>query len=108
MHFQDYCARKKNEYGEKFDDSALSKQFIFYFNAGEKIRVKVQFPSGEVIWGFVGIPSLIFMEKDSKDMGTRDFYLACVIVQQDKASNWIEKLFIQLCKAQENYNRINL
>ncbi len=51
--FDDYIARKKREYGEKFDSSDLAKQFIPYFNSGE--RVRVQFGYGETLFGTIGV-----------------------------------------------------
>jgi hypothetical protein len=62
--FENYQERKRQEYGEKFDPSALAKKFIKYFNNGE--RIEVRFSSGEIKRGTVGVttgwrPSFLLM-----------------------------------------------
>lgn len=51
--YDEYIARKKREFGSKFDESDLSKKFIAPFNSGD--RIKVKFPYGEVKSGTVGV-----------------------------------------------------
>jgi len=53
LHFEDYKEGKAREYGEKFDSSELDKQFISYFESGE--RIKVKFSCGDLKTGTVGI-----------------------------------------------------
>lgn len=50
--FGEYLAKKKREYGDKFDSSALAKKFIPYYNSGE--RIAVDFGNGVVKRGRVG------------------------------------------------------
>ena len=59
---------KIDQDGSKFDLTDLNPNFVNAFNKGETHRVKVQFPSGEVIWGFVGVttgwkPSFLLMRR---------------------------------------------
>ena len=51
--FDTYISRKKREYGRKFSQASLAKQFIPAFNSGRRIRVR--FKTGEVLSGTVGI-----------------------------------------------------
>lgn len=50
-----YISRKIEMYGHDFKVDALASKFVAHFNAGPTRRVKVRFPSGETIWGYVGI-----------------------------------------------------
>ena len=43
--FKQYLNRKKIEYGDKFDPSTLSEQFIPYYENGK--RIEVEFTYGE-------------------------------------------------------------
>lgn len=66
--FEQFLDRKKNEYGDRFDPSNLSKQFIFAFNDAPRSRVKVRFSHGEVVWGYVGVsagwkPTFLLMRR---------------------------------------------
>jgi hypothetical protein len=52
--FQNFVNRKTVEYGDKFDSSELSKQFIPYYETGQ--RIEVEFPySEEIKRGTVGV-----------------------------------------------------
>jgi hypothetical protein len=60
----EYLNRKKIEFGDKFDDSDLSKQFGSYLHTDK--RIKVKFSYGEVKTGRVGVttgwkPSFILL-----------------------------------------------
>lgn len=64
MKYQNYLNRKYNQYGDKFTDSELSKQFIPYFESGQRIIVKNRW--GETMRGYVGVttgwkPSFLLM-----------------------------------------------
>lgn len=67
--FEDYLNRGKIKYGEKFDSSGLSKQFIPYYENGERIWVQFSFTKKS---GRVGVttgwkPSfLLMLRKDSR------------------------------------------
>jgi hypothetical protein len=37
--FRQYIARKMDEYGSKFDPSALNPEFVKYYDSGERIEV---------------------------------------------------------------------
>jgi len=50
--FHELLERKKEEYGDKFNDKDLAKKFISYYNNGYKIKVKF---GDEIITGRVGI-----------------------------------------------------
>ena len=50
--YRHFIARKKVQYGEKFDSSALSKKFIRYFETGQRIEVDF---GCEVKRGTVGV-----------------------------------------------------
>ena len=51
--YQEYITRKKTEYGSKFDETDLSKQFIpFYENVK---RIEIEFSYGEKKRGTIGI-----------------------------------------------------
>ncbi len=39
--YSDYIARKRAEYGERFDPSGLDPRFTPYFDSGERVRVLV-------------------------------------------------------------------
>ena len=50
--FTEYLARKRREYGDKFDPSDLAPQFIDYFNNGARIEVDMGY---EVKRGRIGV-----------------------------------------------------
>lgn len=52
--YEAYCARKLQEYPDKFDDRDLNPAFIQAFNNGEQFRVHVDF-GYEKIWGYIGV-----------------------------------------------------
>ncbi len=63
---------RKAEFGDKFSDVALSKQFIKYYENGK--RIKVLFPDGSYEYGSVGmttgwIPCFLLIHK-STDLGS--------------------------------------
>ena len=53
--YKEYVDNKMKQYGSKFDVSDLNKEFIPYFENGERITVK--FSYGEVKRGTIGISS---------------------------------------------------
>lgn len=53
--FEQFCARKRLQYGERFDASDLQAHFVSAYNQGSDYRIKVVFPSGETKWGHVGV-----------------------------------------------------
>jgi hypothetical protein len=69
--FEEYCDRKRAEYGEKFSDASLAPQFIAAFNAGDTVRIAVPNRSDSPrprTWGFVGVttgwkPAFLLMRK---------------------------------------------
>lgn len=52
MRYNEYLRRKQKQYGKMFDPSDLNKDFIPYFDSGE--RIKVDF-GNEVKTGTVGV-----------------------------------------------------
>jgi len=50
--YQEYIARKKREFGNKFDDSELNPEFIPFFESGERIEVDFGY---EVKRGTIGV-----------------------------------------------------
>ena len=66
--YQMYVAMKTDEYGSRFDNSDLAEQFISHYNFGQSRRIKVLFPWGEIVWGYVGIttgwkPAFLLMRR---------------------------------------------
>ena len=51
--YEEYIQKKKAEYGEKFSDEELNKDFIPYFENGE--RISVDLGDGEVKQGTIGV-----------------------------------------------------
>lgn len=51
--YQDMLARRKNEFGDHFDASALASQFIKYYESQE--RIKVLFSDGSTECGTIGV-----------------------------------------------------
>ena len=51
--YDQFIARKRREYGDKFDASDLNPEFVKYFNSQERIEVK--FSYGEVKRGRIGV-----------------------------------------------------
>jgi hypothetical protein len=41
MRYDEFLARKKREYGDRFDASSLDERFIPYFNSGRRIEVSL-------------------------------------------------------------------
>lgn len=71
--FEKLCADRKNQYGEKWDPSDLSQQFVSHFNTGHSRRIKVKGVGncGEDVWGFVGIttgwkPAFLLMRREGQ------------------------------------------
>lgn len=88
--FEAFVADKLIDYGDKFNDSKLSKQFIPFWEKGPMVRVKVQFSYGEARWGWVGVttgwtPTFLLMRninsRSSSDTLTDD----------DKIIDWRNK-----------------
>jgi len=67
--FQDYLKRKQREYGKKFNTDKLAKQFIPYYESGE--RLKIKFASGDTKQGTIEITTgwnpffILVLTKDS-------------------------------------------
>lgn len=51
--FQSYIESKRREYGDKFDASDLARQFVPYFESGQ--RVKVDLGNDEILTGTIGV-----------------------------------------------------
>jgi hypothetical protein len=71
--YQDWLREKKNR-EKDFDDSDLSKQFIPYFESGQRIIVKTSY--GETKRGYVGVttgwkPCFLLMN-NTRSMGSSD------------------------------------
>ncbi len=63
-----FISDKLKQYGDEFKPDALAYKFAVHFNAGQSRRVKVKFPSGETVWGYVGvttgwIPAFLLMRR---------------------------------------------
>lgn len=43
----------KHNWADKFDSSDLHQKFHDAYNRGDKFRIKVKFPYGETVWGYV-------------------------------------------------------
>jgi hypothetical protein len=55
--FEEYCARKRAEYGDKFVPPS-GREFIDAFNKGERYRVQVRTlwdGHSHTRWGFIGV-----------------------------------------------------
>jgi hypothetical protein len=51
--YRNYLSRKINEYGNKFDQSDLSEQFVPYYESGQ--RIEVEFSHGEIKRGTIEV-----------------------------------------------------
>ena len=51
VYYDNYIAKKRGQYGDKFDDSELNPEFIPYYHTEQ--RVEVQWGS-EKVRGFIG------------------------------------------------------
>ena len=51
----DYIARKQREYGTKFSDAGLAKQFAPYFESGERIMIDRSLDGEKPLTGTVGV-----------------------------------------------------
>lgn len=65
--YQDFIARKTQEFGDKFDASDLDPRFIEFFNSGQRIKVR---SFGEVVTGTVGVttgwkPAFLLMRRSN-------------------------------------------
>jgi len=69
--YAEYLERKRAEYGTKFDPSNLVNEFAVYFRGP---RVKVQFGTGEVKFGRIGVTTgwrpVFLLMKDSRSHGS--------------------------------------
>jgi hypothetical protein len=67
--YVEFIQRKQDEFGKKFDYSDLAKNFIPFYENGR--RVEVQFKSGEIKRGTIGITTgwkpvfLLMLRKNS-------------------------------------------
>jgi hypothetical protein len=72
--YQGFIDRKKELFGDRFDDSDLAPAFVDNFNRNPgrpRHRILVRFPSGEEIWGFVGVstgwkPVFLLMRREGQ------------------------------------------
>lgn len=79
MTYEQYLARKRAQYGSKFDPSELAPQFVPYFGkGGPRIRVRRTYANGETRerTGTVGVttgwrPAFLLMHR-STDHGSSD------------------------------------
>ena len=83
--FASYCARKRDEFGDKFDPSKLNKAFVPHFEAGRNRRVKVRFPYGDEAWGSVGVttgwqPVFLLMRRRNQIGSSEIIGADCTIV----------------------------
>jgi hypothetical protein len=53
--FEGFKTRKVEEFGSRFDASDLDIRFFQDIAGAPNARVKVQFPHGEIVWGFVSV-----------------------------------------------------
>lgn len=72
--FEEYTDRKRREYGDKFDASALPAKFVPYFNSDQRIKVRSSY--GWEHTGRVGIttgwrPAFLLMAR-SNQIGSSD------------------------------------
>lgn len=70
--YETFIAKKRREYGDKFDDSHLYKALIPYFNSGQ--RVKVSWYNEPPMTGTIGVttgwrPAFLLM-RTSRSMGS--------------------------------------
>ncbi len=82
--FNAYIARKRGEYGSKFDSSNLAKQFIPFFENQKRIKVLDRW--GDTLTGTVGItggwkPTFLLMRRSnaigsSTTLSTKDQIIA--------------------------------
>lgn len=59
---------KRAQYGDKFDPSDLDPRFVPHISVGPRRRVQVEFPYGEIIWGYVSVtlgwrPTFLLMRR---------------------------------------------
>ena len=72
--YTDYIARKRAEYGERFDPSELDPRFAPYFDNGERVRVATY---GLVLTGTIGVTT-----------GWRPAFLL-IRRKTDRGSSWV-------------------
>lgn len=68
--YNDFIARKRAQYGEKFNPSDLAPQFIPYYESGQRIEVKQPYKDEPNLRGYVGIatgwkPVFILLSKSN-------------------------------------------
>lgn len=51
--FEEYCARQRRQYGDRFNPAGLAEEFRRYYNSGERVRVR--FGYGEELTGTIGV-----------------------------------------------------
>lgn len=51
--YQDFLNRKRSQYGDRFDASELSPEFVRYFESGERVKVALRY--GETRFGTIGV-----------------------------------------------------
>lgn len=66
------CDRRRREFGDRFDDSELSAQFVSHYESGKRVRVR--FGYGEEMTGTIGVttgwrPCFLLMRR-SNDHGS--------------------------------------
>ncbi len=71
--FSEYIKRKKAEYGNKFDDSDLAKQFIPFYENQKRIKVDM-YIEGKVVSGTVGVTTgwkpVFLLMRTSRSIGS--------------------------------------
>lgn len=69
--FNEFVNSKKNQYGQKFDQSDLSSKFITYYENGMRIKVNSY---GEIITGTVGVTTgwkpVFLLMRTSRSIGS--------------------------------------
>lgn len=50
--YQEFVARKRREYGDKFSDRSLTQKFVPYYESGRRIKVETL---GHTLTGTVGV-----------------------------------------------------
>jgi len=72
--YEQFLARKQNEYGDKFNASDLAPQFVTHYNTGQRIIVKTSY--GETKRGYVGVTTglrpCFLLVNNTRSMGSSD------------------------------------
>jgi len=73
--YREFLAKKRAEYGEKFDASSLNPAFVKYFESGERVKVRIYSDDDERT-GTIGVttgwaPCFLLMRR-SNALGSSD------------------------------------